>query len=333
MSKIGVGVIGLGRNGRSFLRLYKEHPDAALVGISDLIPETLAGCQSEYDAPIATADYHDLLSRDDIQLISVHTPDHLHKQPFVDALRAGKHVFVEKPFANSISDVQEMAAAARVSNCKTLVGQILRFNPLFKRVKEMVTGGELGEIFYAEGDYIHDLRYQAGQIDPLHGTNWYLEQECPIVGGSVHPVDLLRWFVGDIVEAHAFSSRNEFSEMKEDASIVATFRFANGAIGKSAALYAPRAHMPKAYNLALYGTKGTVLRDTICLDGEDEFRPIGVTMPPGHPYDPEVDHLIKCILRDEPTLCDAADGARSAMAVLAARESLYLGTPVVVPDV
>ena len=333
MSKIGVGVIGLGRNGSSFLPIYAKHPDAELIGISDLIPENLARLKSEFDVPVATMDYRDILERDDIHAISIHTPDHLHKQPFVDALRAGKHVLVEKPMANSIPDLLEMTAAARASDRKTLVGQIMRFNPLFQRIKAMIANGDLGEIFYAEGDYIHDLRYQAGQVDPLTGTNWYLEQECPIVGGSVHPVDLLRWFVGDIVEAYAFGSRAEFAEMKEDASIVATFRFANGAIGKSTALYAPRTHMPKAYNLALYGTKGTILRDTICMEGESDFRPIDVVCPPGHPYDPEVAHFIKCIINDEPTLCNAFDGARSAMAVLAARESLHTGKPVVVCEV
>ena len=333
MSKVGIGVIGLGRNGSSFLPIYKKHPNAELVGISDLNPENLARLGSEFEVPVASTDYHDLLKRDDIQVISIHTPDHLHTQPFVDALKSGKHVFVEKPMANSIPDLREMVGAARSSDRKTLVGQILRFNPLFQRIKEMIANGDLGEIFYAEGDYIHDLRYQTRQTDPLTGGNRYLEAECPIVGGSVHPVDLLRWFVGDIVEAYAFGSRLEFTEMEEDASIVATFRFAGGAIGKSTALYAPRSHMPKAYNLALYGTRGTIIRDTICMEGEADFHPIDAVCPPGHPYDPEVDHFINCIIRDEPTLCDALDGARSAMAVLSARESLLTGAPVRVPDV
>ena len=201
MSKVGIGVIGLGRNGSSFLPIYKKHPNAELVGISDLNPENLARLGSEFEVPVASTDYHDLLKRDDIQVISIHTPDHLHTQPFVDALKSGKHVFVEKPMANSIPDLREMVGAARSSDRKTLVGQILRFNPLFQRIKEMIANGDLGEIFYAEGDYIHDLRYQTRQTDPLTGGNRYLEAECPIVGGSVHPVDLLRWFVGDIVEA------------------------------------------------------------------------------------------------------------------------------------
>jgi predicted dehydrogenase len=330
---IGVGVIGLGRNGSAFLPIYARHPVAELVGVSDLSTGKLRRAQSEFDLSVASTDYSELLERDDIHLISIHTPDHLHKQPFVDALRAGKHVFVEKPMANSIPDLLEMTEAARRSGAKVLVGQILRFNPMFRRIKEMVSAGDLGDIFYAAGDYIHDLRYQANQNDDVAGTNWYLEVECPIVGGSVHPVDLLRWYAGDIVEAHAFGSRLVFPEMKEDAGIIATFRFASGAIGKSAALYAPRTHMPKAYNLTLYGTKGTIIGDSICMEGESEFRPLDVPCPPGHPYDPEVDHMLDCIINDWPTICDAFDGARSAAAVLAARESLLTGVPVKVPNV
>ena len=333
MSRIGVGIIGLGRNGGCFVPIYKRHPDANLVGICDLSPEKLERFQAEFEVPFASADYSSLLERDDIQLISIHTPDHLHKQPFVDALGSGKHVFVEKPMANSVPDLLEMTAAARASDRKVLVGQVLRFHPLFRRIKEMVSAGMLGEIVYAEGDYLHDLRYQAAQHDEVTGTNWYLERESPIVGGGVHPVDLLRWFLGEIVEAHAFSTRLVFPEMREDAGVVATFRFGGGALGKCTALYAPRCPMPKAYNLALYGTKGTIIGDTICLASDSEFQPLDVTCPPGHPYDPEVDHLLRSIINDEPTLCDAADGARSAAAVLAARESLRTGGPVQVPVV
>ena len=146
MSKVGIGVIGLGRNGGSFLPIYKKHPNAELVGISDLNPENLARLGSEFDVPVASTDYRDLLKRDDIQAISIHTPDHLHRQPFVDALRAGKHVFVEKPMAHTIWEAHQLARVARTKKLATQMGNQGHAGEGIRLLKEWYQAGVLGEV-------------------------------------------------------------------------------------------------------------------------------------------------------------------------------------------
>ena len=79
---------------------------------------------------------------------------------------------------------------------KIAVGYILRFNPVYRGDPRALRSGQLGQIYYLEGDYIHNLLYQAKQTDTRTGVNWYLEYERPIVGGGSHPLDLLRWFSG-----------------------------------------------------------------------------------------------------------------------------------------
>jgi len=140
--------------------------------------------------------------------------------------------------------------------------------------------GDLGRVYYLEGDYIHNLLYQAEQTDPVSGRNWYLEQEIPLVGGGSHPLDLLRWISGaEVVRVSAYGNHMAFPAMHCDDCQVALFQFDSGAVAKVAALYAPRSEMAPFYNLRVYGTLGTVERDQVALSESPEdvhppFRPV-----------------------------------------------------------
>src|SRR5207302_2093394 len=128
--------------------------------------------------------FHDdaIYACDEIDAISIHTPDHLHAEPFVRALEAGKHVLVEKPMANDLPALERMVEAARRHpGRKVMVAQVLRFLPHAQRCFELVRGGEIGELVYMEGDYLHDLRVQGApdRFNPAIGMNWYLEREHP----------------------------------------------------------------------------------------------------------------------------------------------------------
>jgi len=319
---IGIAVIGLGHNGRAFCRAYAQNPMARLVAVCDHDPQRLRATAYEHDAE-GYADYS-FLEREDIRAVSVHTPDHLHAEPFLRALAAGKHVFVEKPFANSLADVTRMLEAAQASERVTMVGQVLRFNPIFRAVKRWVETGALGELFYLEADYIHDLRYQR-EMEP-----WKLTEEIPIVGGGCHPLDLLRWFAGEVEEVFACANHIAYREMSQPTTVVSTYRFASGAVGKVTALYGCVNPMPELYNLGVFGTKGTVVRNRLSLDGLPEWMEMP-TPTPGHPYEPEVAHFLDCILHGRAPLVDALEGAKTAAAALCAAESARSGKPVRVP--
>jgi len=319
---VGVAVIGLGHNGRAFCRAYAQHPAARLMAVCDRDPERLRAAAYEHEAE-GYGDYS-FLQRDDIHAVSVHTPDHLHAEPFLRALAAGKHVFVEKPFANSLEDIGRMLAAAQKSDRVTMVGQVLRFNPVFRAVKQWVEAGVLGDLFYLEADYLHDLRYQR-ELEP-----WKLSEEIPIVGGGCHPLDLLRWLAGEIEEVFAYSNHIAYPEMTQPATVVSTYRFAGGAVGKVTVLYGCVNPMPQLYNLGVFGTRGTVVRNRLSLDGLHEWMELPPP-PPGHPYEPEVAHFLDCILHARPPLVDAREGAKTAAAALCAAESARSGRPVKVP--
>lgn len=332
---VRVGFIGLGGNGMSHLASHQQCPLSEVVAVCDYSPDKTAAAGERYRVPHRYHDYS-ILERDDIDAISIHTPDHLHAEPFVRALDAGKHVFVEKPMGNSLQDLDRMTEAARRHpNLKTMVGHILRFNRVFAEVKRLVEEGVLGELFYMECDYIHNLKGQGdpSRFNPDIGMNWYLEEEIPMVGGGGHPFDLLKWYADEpVVEVTGYSNRKAFPAMINDDCQVCLFRFESGTIAKVAATYGCIAPYAYLNNLTVYGTKGTVNRDKICLEGQpEEYRDLGVVPPPGHPYEPEIENFLTAILEDKPTLIDAFDGASSAAAVIVGAQAAARGTPLPVP--
>jgi myo-inositol 2-dehydrogenase/D-chiro-inositol 1-dehydrogenase len=246
---------------------------------------------------------------------------------------------VEKPVANSEDDVREMVTAAEraAPGLKIQVGYILRFDPVFEEIRRLGTVGTLGRIYYMEGDYVHNLLYQANQTNAVTGKNWYLEHEIPLVGGGSHPLDILRWISGkEVKRVWGYSNHEAFPAMKHDDCQVCLFQFEDGTIAKVAALYAPRCNVPPYYNLRVYGTSGTVERDAVACasSGEDvhpPFEPVTADRTKGHPYLPEIVDWLEAITEDHPPRTPLWDGANSTMAALAAVRAVCQGKEVEVP--
>ena len=336
--KIKVGIVGLGGNGVAHIRAHMQSDISEVVAVCDRSQDRLHAAGQQFGIPGLYTD-EKFYADPQIEAIGIHTGDNDHKLPFLKAVAAGKHVLVEKPLANSEQDVREMveAAAAAGPKLKIQVGYILRFNPVCEAIREMVRSGQLGEIYYMEADYIHNLLFQANCHDPVTGQNWYLKHEIPIVGGGSHPLDILRWISGkEVIRVVGYSNHVAFAEMSHDDCQVGLFRFEDGTVAKVAALYAPRCAMAPYYNVRIYGTNGTIERDTAALSASQEdlhpaFKPIDATRPEGHPYLPEIVDWLEAILEQRNTRTPLYDGANSTMATLCAARAIREGTQVDVP--
>lgn len=338
MSKPRIGFVGCGHNALGHMRAHLALGRSEVVAVCDPLPDRTERAAALTGAPLR---FHDdtIYACDAIDAISIHTPDHLHAEPFERALAAGKHVLVEKPMANDLASLERMVVAARRHPDRVImVAQVLRFLPHAQRCFELVRGGVIGEVVYMEGDYLHDLRVQGApeRFNPALGMNWYLEQEHPLVGGGCHPYDLMRWFAGvEAVEVTGFANRISFPEMRNESAQVALFHMASGAIAKCACLYSPIGEVPRHYNLHLYGTKGTIRIDEYCVEhqvGEKAaWKPLIDAPQHGHPYGPEIAHWLDGIEHGAPITCDAFDGANSAAAVLTAVEAIRAGRVLPVP--
>jgi len=340
MRKVRVGVVGLGHNGVAHVEAHRRVGKSQVVAACDLNEQRLleTGSKRLGISRLYTS-AQELCADPQVEAVSINTGDPFHLEPFLAAIGHGKHVLLEKPVANSTEQVEQIARAARGADpaLKLAVGYVLRFNPLYEAIKAECDRGALGRIYYMEGDYVHNLLYQARQTDTRTGRNWYLEEEIPIVGGGSHPLDLLRWFCGrQVVQVSAYSNHVAFPAMASDDCQVALFRFEDGTIAKVAALYAPRCAMAPHYNLRVYGTMGTVERDTVALAADEDdvhpaFAPVRGERLGGHPFDAEVEDWIDSIVQDRRPRCDIFDGINSTAATLKAAESARLGSPLPVP--
>ena len=339
---VQVGIVGLGHNGMAHLRAHMTSDASEIVAVYDRNRDLVEQACREFEIPKQYTD-DSFYDDPDIEAVSIHTGENDHKDPFVKAVEAGKHVLVEKPLASTEEDVHEMVEAATSADpeLKIQVGYILRFNPVFEEVHRRAAAGALGHIYYLEGDYIHNLLYQAEQTDLLTGRNWHLEHEIPLVGGGSHPLDILRWISGkEVCRAVGYSNHIAFPAMKHDDCQVCLFQFEDGTIAKVAALYGPRSAMAPFYNLRVYGTLGTVDRDTIAIssspeDLHPEFKPVVAERVQGHPFLPEILDWLDAIRENRSPRIPIWDGANSTLATLvgvrAIRERREIDVPILKP--
>ena len=153
--KINVGMIGVGIRGSLLLeRLYGGSQDTATVtAVCDAYTGNLAKACARIEtlsgnAPKRYADYRELLHDKSIDAVIVATPEHLHCTMLIDALEAGKHVYIEKPLAHTIEEGEKILHAAEKSKQVVQVGMQNRSNSLYTKAKEMVAAGMIGEVHY-----------------------------------------------------------------------------------------------------------------------------------------------------------------------------------------
>lgn len=192
--QINVAVIGAGGIGANHIQGYQRHPSARVVAVADTSAERAREACEKFNIPEAVEDYRRLLEREDISVISVALPNYLHAPVALEALAAGKHVLLDKPFATNARDAAKVVETARRANRVFMVGQNQRFPPERQALKRMVEAGRLGEIYFAEAFWLR----RAGI--PRMGS-WFTQRRY--AGGGctydigVHELDLCLHLIGD----------------------------------------------------------------------------------------------------------------------------------------
>jgi predicted dehydrogenase len=160
---IRVAVIGYGYWGPNLVRNFSETGKARVVAVADRDPCRLSVLKSRYPAIEVTADVEDLLRRSDIDAVAIATPVSTHYDLGMRALRAGKHVFLEKPITETSDQAERLIAEAEARNLLLHVDHTFIYTGAVRKMYELITAGELGEIYYYDsvrvnlGLFQHDV--------------------------------------------------------------------------------------------------------------------------------------------------------------------------------
>ena len=195
---VNVAVIGAGAIGLHHIEGFRGHPDARVVAVAETDVARGREAIDRYGIPCLAADYRDLLTRPDIDVFSIALPTWLHAQVSIEALRAGKHVMLDKPMTTNAVDAARILAAAKKARRVFMVGQNQRFSGAAQAVKQAVEAGRLGEVYHARATWLR----RSGI--PRIGS-WFTQKR--FAGGGctydigVHVLDLALHLLGDFEPA------------------------------------------------------------------------------------------------------------------------------------
>jgi predicted dehydrogenase len=204
MIQLGLGVLGLGE-GRSIISAGVHSELWRVAQLCDLNAELGRARCAEFglDAALYTDSYAQLLANPAVDVVGIYTPDHLHADHVIAALRAGKHVVCTKPFLDDLRRATEVRAAAQASGKRVMVGQSSRHFAPFARQREHFEQGVFGELNSVEAYYNADHRwFLAKGWAKTDAFKW-------LYGGLSHPVDFIRWYLPDIEEVMGYSRLSE----------------------------------------------------------------------------------------------------------------------------
>lgn len=357
---LGVLVVGAGWVSSQHIAAYVRNPYAKVVAICDARLEQAR--QRAADAQLADAALYDhiedALRHPGVDIVSICTPQHVHCRQVVAAAEAGKHLLIEKPAGISLEELCTMRGAVRRAGVRTVVGFVLRWNPLFRTLKAMMANNALGRPYYVETDYLsNNGSWWSGWNDArtvAQGVSAFL------VGGC-HAIDALRWFAspGEFeaaspVEVYAVSggfrkgSTREYNPqsntwiddappMQYDGLEVALVKFANGVVGKVSVN--AECIMPYRFPIRIFGSLGSVFDNRVWshqYPGQTDWVELPTILPDSssvshHPFQAEIDHLVECVRCGRESHCNLEDAIKTHEIAFAAMESSRTHQPVCLP--
>jgi myo-inositol 2-dehydrogenase/D-chiro-inositol 1-dehydrogenase len=338
-SNVRFGLIGFGAWGKFHAGAIAKTDGAELVAIAATSAASCAAARDAYPNAAVYDDYRHLVQRDDIDVIDVVVPSHLHHEIASAVLAAGKHLLLEKPMALSLRECDDLLALANEHNRLFAVGHELRLSSLWRKVKELVDDGFVGEPQYVLVELSrrpYRLGSQSWRYDISRVGNWILEE-------PIHFFDLARWYFSSLgdpqtIYATANSKQPDHPELHDNFSAIVHFpRGAYAVISQT--LSAFEHHQ----TVKLTGTKGALwaswsgamdrtAHPTFSLrafDGERvEQIPIDKITGEIFELEDQMAMLVAAIQNGSPLTCTAEDGRWSVAMCLAADRSVKTSAPV-----
>lgn len=195
MSKMKIAVIGCGTiANNAHIPSYLANPDAEIKYFCDIRKERAEKAVQDYECGIAIEDYREILNDQEVEAVSICTPNDCHSSIAIDFMRAGKHVLCEKPAARTYAEAQEMQQVQRETGMTLNIGVVNRFNTGVNKIKKLIEEGELGELYHV---YVSFRAHRS--IPGLGGdfTNKAVAGGGALIDWGVHFLDIVMYCAGD----------------------------------------------------------------------------------------------------------------------------------------
>jgi predicted dehydrogenase len=323
-------------------------PEARLVGAYDAVPERAQKFAAEQGCT-AYSELEAMLANRDIHVVTICTPSGAHRDPAVAAARAGKHVLVEKPLEITLARCDDIIRACEQAG--VLLGGILpsRFTPANIALKKAIEAGRFGRLTLGD-TYVKWWRTQQYYDQGGWRGTWKLDGGGAYMNQAIHNVDLLQWFMGDVVEVCGLTATLAHERIEVEDVGTAVVRFCNGALGTLEASTSVYPGLLK--KTEIHGTAGSVIveQDDILLwefqqplPEDEEIRRTfarksantgGASDPAAIsfvPHQKQFEDFLAAIAGQKPPAVDGAAARKSVEIILAIYESSWTGRRVTLP--
>ena len=231
--KLSIGILGLGE-GRSTISAALKSNKLNLKMICDQNIDTCRQRADEFKVYEYTTEYQDMLNDNEIDIIAIYTPDHLHAEHVKQALLHNKHVVCTKPFIDDLSKAKELIELQEQKGKKVFVGQSSRFFEPYKKQRKDFEAGVIGELITIESHYNADHRW-------FLEKKWALEKSFKwLYGGLSHPVDFIRYYLPNIEEVMGYgmiSVNGKNAGLKNEDTMHFIFKSTDGRIARVSGSY------------------------------------------------------------------------------------------------
>jgi UDP-N-acetylglucosamine 3-dehydrogenase len=312
MKKLGVAVIGTGFWGRNHARVFKELEETELLAVCDINAERAKNVAKQFGVRAYTS-MGKLLKRKDVEAVSNCVWSLNLAKETLKALKAGKHVLVEKPMATNVKQAEKLLETAEGGGLHLSVGFLMRFIPGIQHMKNAIEDKTIGNLVCATAKRVSEWPERIGDVGVVKDI-------------AIHDIDIIRYLFGEEpIAVYAKTGSMKHKKFEDYAQIMLTFEG-----GKSAFIESNWLTPYKTRTLVVTGSKAIMKLDYITqeLTIEDARKTMQPRYPWQEPLKLELQHFANCILKKEKPLITGTDGLKALQIAEAALKSSAIGRAV-----
>ncbi len=342
-SSLGFGIVGVGMIADFHAQAIAATTGGKLIGVATRNADNARAFAQKHGLAVATTSVEELVARPDIHVICITTPSGAHLEPALAAIRAGKHLVVEKPIEITTERADELLRAADAAGVKVSPIFQARFGDGARTLKAALDAGRFGRLVLASA-YV---KWHRGRE---YYTGWKgtlaLDGGGVLINQAIHAIDLLQWFAGMPSEVFCWKTRRVYDHIEAEDTASATLRFPSGALGS---IEATTAGWPGwGRRIEIIGERGSARLEDDRLDkwefrdaqpGDDAIRNAKIDPSQGggagaanaithHGHQRQIQDLIDSIRAGRPVAIDGHEARKAVALIRGLYASAERGTPV-----